>query len=364
MQTPKIINAQYWKPATETRTLNQTILDFSLARITFLNTHEKEMISRKDITAEDFSLLEIADIEKLVSRNFPKPVWNGKENLSEAKKQVEICRRFNIGFLKITDSEYPAMLKTLSNPPFLLFYRGSLEAFNQKSISVVGTRQITADGKKAALDFSKAASLSGVAVVSGLAKGADSFAHKGALEAYFDRIEEDKDTSALGKTIAVLPCAIDEITPSIHKKLAENIIKSGGCIISEYGPRILPANWHFVQRNRIIAALSPATVVVEAPNGSGALITVDFALEIGRDVMFHKACFGENAQKINEGVKQNLENQYNNKLITKHKLEVSCEQFVRDGAPVIENYEDYCRCISEVPGTRSANKIQQLSLFD
>lgn len=360
----KIINALYWKQATETRTETEVLMDFSLSRITFLNTQEKLSLAGKIKTPEEFSKLSLEEISSLVCRSFPKAQWNGEKNLREAVRELEVCKRMKIGWLKITDPEYPVMLKTLSNPPYLLFYRGNLGAFEQKAVSVVGTRKLSPGGKKAGLAFAKDAVKSGVCVVSGLAWGADGVAHKGAVETFYDYKEQGKETESLGKTIGVLPCSIDSIVPANHLKLAEDILKSGGLLISEYAPMTPMGNWHFVQRNRIIAALSPATVVLEAPNGSGALITVDYALEMGRDVMFHESCFSEYAKKINEGVKKNLEIEYNNKKISRHKLEVSSEQYVQEGAPVIKNYEDYCKALAEVPGTRSANKIKQLDLFD
>ena len=106
------------------------------------------------------------------------------------------------------------------------------------------------------------------------------------MDAYFDYIETGLDASALGKTIAVLPSAIDEVLPASHKRLAAQILQTGGLLLSEYEPGRVMEKWHFVARNRIIAGLSPATIVVEAPAGSGSLITADFALEMGRDVMF------------------------------------------------------------------------------
>lgn len=270
----------------------------------------------------------------------------------------------DISFLHHLDSAYPVMLKTISNPPYMLFYRGSLEAFSQKSVSIVGSRKVTPDGKLVTEKFAYEAAKSGVAVISGLAFGVDGFAHKGACKAYFEALDSDDDLSTLGKTVAVLPGSIDKIIPSSHKTLALNILKSGGCIISEYAPMIEIADWHFVKRNRIIAALSPATVVIEAPDGSGSLITADFALELGRDLMFHESCFSENAQKVNESVLQNLKNQYNkkNEIINENKVLSSARQFVLDGAPVIKDYEDYCRALAESPGTRSCSKNGQLEL--
>ncbi len=322
------------------------------------------MLARKLSSAEELSLLTLDEIGALVMRSFPKAEWNGKNNLREARRQLEICKGFNIGWLKVSDSGYPVLLKSITNPPYLIFVRGNKEALCGQTVSVVGTRQLSPEGKKAAFNFGYEASRAGISVVSGLALGADGYAHKGAVDSFMDSEENGEDCSSLGKTIAVLPCSIDQVAPVSHVKLAENIIKSGGCLVSEYGPLIPFASWHYVQRNRIIAALSPATVVVEAPNGSGSLITVDFALEFGRDVMFHEACFNEYAKKINETVKQNLEKQYNNKKVTRHKLEVSVQGFVDEGAPVIRNFEDYCKCLRECPGTRSLNKIQQLELFN
>ena len=255
--------------------------------------------------------------------------------------------------MRYDDDLYPALLKEISNPPYMIFYRGSLDAFSQKSVSVVGTRQISPEGKISAHSFAKDAAEKGYAVVSGLANGVDGFSHKGAIDAYFDCIENGGDVSSVGKTVAVLPCAIDTIYPANHKRLAENILMSGGAIISEYAPLSEFAPWRYVKRNRLIAALSPATVVIEAPNGSGALLTVDYALELNRDVMFHKVCFSESAKKVAEAVKRDLEIKVEKGIKKKSKLESCSERYVEDGAPVIDDFEDYLKCLSELPGTRN-----------
>ena len=261
-----------------------------------MNTVEKDLLFKVIGSAEKLSESSLDEISLIVHRSFPKAQWNGKQNYKDAKRELEVCRKLKIFWLKHTDAEYPCMLKTITNHPYMIFYRGSLEAFRQKSVSVVGTRKLSPKGKNAAFQFAKDAALNGVAVISGLANGADGYAHRGAVDAFFD--EDVKiDSANLGRTVAVLPSSIDSIVPVSHVKLAENIIKRGGCLISEYAPMTPCASWHFVQRNRIIAALSPATVVIEAPNGSGALITVDFALELGRDVMFHESSFCDLAKK-------------------------------------------------------------------
>ena len=227
----------------------------------------------------------------------------------------------------------------------------------------MGTRRLTQNGKIAAKEFAYNAALNGEVVVSGLAKGADEYAHRGVVDAYFDCFEKGLDTRNLGKTIAVLPSSIDEIVPLSNKKLAGQILQTGGLIISEYEPRMTIANWHFVKRNRIIAGLSFATVVVEAPAGSGALITVDFALENGRDVYFHKVCFSDNAKQIASIVKNQLETDFNNGKVSKYKKENTVEKYLEAGAPIIENYEDYCAACNEVPGQRHIKQMQG-TLFD
>ena len=136
----------------------------------------------------------------------------------------------------------------------------------------------------------------------------------------------------LGKTIAVLPSSIDEILPASHKRMAAQIIQSGGLLVSEYEPGMGMAKWHYVERNRIIAALSPATVVIEAPAGSGALITADFALEYGRDVMFHEIAFCENAQKVSHLVYTDLEKAHAKGTVSRYKLENTPEKYLEAGA--------------------------------
>ena len=209
------------------------------------------------------------------------------------------------------------------------------------------------EGKKASLSFSYDAAKDGVNVVSGLARGADAAVHQGAVNAYFDYIEQKKELSSLGKTIAVLPSGIDNIFPVAHKKLAENILKSGGCIISEYEPGEAPQKYQFVARNRIIAGLSDSTLVVEAPPGSGALITADFALDYGRDVYFHKAAFSSPAMAISKQTKLELSKLFATGRVSKYKLENTPKKYLDAGAPVVNDYQDFCLAKTESPGSRS-----------
>ena len=339
------------------------ILSISLARITFLSCKEKILLAKNLDSYNTLALLSIEEISNLAGRSInPKVVWNGSENLRMAKSALHYCKTLGIQILLYTDPEYPELLRQIADPPYLLYCRGNVSILAEHSVSVVGTRKLTPAGKKAALNFAYDAVMDGCTVISGLANGADGFAHQGAVNAYFDAEEKGIDTAKLGRTVAVLPSSIDEIVPAGHKKLAAQILNTGGCLISEYEPGMDIANWHFVGRNRIIAGLSPATVVIEAPAGSGALITADFALDFGRDVMFHEAAFGEMAKQVSEGVKAELQTGLSLGKVSRHKAENTPQKFLEAGAPVITGYSDYCKKLISAPGTE--NHPLQQELFD
>ena len=346
---------------------DRLILMLSLARITFLTLKEKIFFANNIDNSSKLALSSIEEIETLAGRKIKNRVkWNGQENLRMAKAALQRCVSRNIGLALYDDVEYPELLRQIPDAPFLLFYRGNVDALQGRSVSVVGTRRYTPQGKQAAVTFAYEAAMDGCNVVSGLANGIDGCAHQGVINAWFDVQEKangKEDVSAFGKTIAVLPSAIDEIVPYGHKRMAELILKSGGCLISEYEPGMELANFHYVGRNRIIAGLSPATVVIEAPAGSGALITADFAVDYNRDVMFHEAAFCSMAEEVSAEVVQDLEKRFASGGVSKYKLENRPEKFIKDGAPVIKNYKDYCKALAEMPGARSENIVQQ-KLFE
>jgi len=169
--------------------------------------------------------------------------------------------------------DFPALLREIPDPPFRLMYAGHLPSDSERRVSVVGTRHPTPAGEKAAFTFALEACDAHCPVVSGFAQGIDQDAHRGALAAH-------------GRTWAVLGCGLDCCYP-IYPELRAAIIGHGGALISEYGPQEAPLAWHFPQRNRLISGLSPVLVVIEAPEHSGALITVDHALQQGREVIVH-----------------------------------------------------------------------------
>ena len=342
------------------------LLKLSLARITFLTLEEKKKFANLIDSSSKLALCSIEEICKITGRTLSKRVvWNGAENLRCAKIALYQCVTKKIGLLFYDDPDYPEVLRQITDAPCLLFYRGNVGLLAERSVSIVGTRRVTAMGRQAAIQFAYDATMDGVCVVSGLANGVDGCAHQGALNAWFDMREKGGEAACdgLGRTIAVLPSAIDEVVPYGHKKMAAQILQSGGCLISEYEPGMNIANWHFVGRNRIIAGLSAATVVIEAPAGSGALITADFATDYNRDVFFHEATFGGMAEKVADIVERDLEARFATGGVSKYKLENRPEKFVKDGAPVIKDYKDYCKALAEMPGTRSANIVQQ-KLFE
>ncbi|OQB44057.1 MAG: hypothetical protein BWY03_00429 [Parcubacteria group bacterium ADurb.Bin159] len=174
--------------------------------------------------------------------------------------------------IKLGEKNYPELLSQIYDPPQELYVWGELKKREKLPLAIVGTRKVSSYGAKLAKEFSFYLAQTGFTIISGLALGVDGLAHKGALE-------------AKGKTIAVLGSGLNYIYPASHKKLAEEIVKKGGAVISEYPPDTGPRKEFFPMRNRIVAGLSLGTLVIEAPKISGALITARLALEENREVM-------------------------------------------------------------------------------
>jgi len=175
-------------------------------------------------------------------------------------------------FVGRSDASFPPLLRELHDPPPGLFLRGSAEPqlLSATAVAIVGARACSSYGCQVARLLGRELAAAGLVVVSGLARGVDGEAHRGALESG-------------GATVAVLGCGIDRDYPAAHSQLGRGICQSG-LLVSEYAPGVEPAPWRFPARNRIIAGLACATVIVEARERSGALITADFALEAGREV--------------------------------------------------------------------------------
>jgi DNA processing protein len=177
-----------------------------------------------------------------------------------------------VAFTGRSEATYPPLLRELHDPPPGLFLRGAAEVglLSQRSVAIVGARACSSYGSQVARLLGRELAAAGLVVVSGLARGIDGEAHRGALEVG-------------GRTVAVLGCGIDRDYPAAHAQLATRICEDG-LVVSEYAPGVEPAPWRFPARNRIIAGLAVAAIVVEARERSGSLITADFALEAGREV--------------------------------------------------------------------------------
>ena len=193
------------------------------------------------------------------------------KSLDRAQSILEECARKDIFLLTAQDALYPQRLKNIYDPPLLLYGRGSMPLFDEEAaVAVVGTRSCSPYGIRTAERFGFEMSKQGGLVVSGLARGIDAASQLGALRAG-------------GLTAAVLGCGVDVVYPPENDRLYEDVAASG-VLLSEYPLGAEPFGWHFPARNRILSGLCLATLVVEAPEKSGALITAATALEQGRDV--------------------------------------------------------------------------------
>lgn len=194
-------------------------------------------------------------------------------------KHIKYMQKYKIDIISINDKKYPQILKQIYDPPISLYLKGNAEILNGKNIAIVGCRNSSKYGEEAAKYFAYNLSAKGINIISGLARGIDTYAHIGNLGAMMHNSND-----ICGKTIAVVGNGIDIIYPKENKYLEGKIIKSGGCIISEYPLGTKPEKFNFPARNRIISGLSKGVLVIEARAKSGTLITIDFALQQGRDV--------------------------------------------------------------------------------
>ncbi len=229
------------------------------------------------------------------------------EAIAQARQEVPVaetlalCRQHRIDLLCDTDDAYPRLLHETHDPPGVLFLRGTLTPADAMAVAIVGTRHATQYGLRIAERLGGGLARAGFTVVSGLARGIDAAAHRGALDAG-------------GRTLAILGSGVLNIYPPEHKQLAEKVAASGA-VISEYHPQAAPIRGVFPQRNRIISALSLGVVIVEAALASGALITARHAMEQGREVF---AVPGQVDNRMAQG----------------------CHRLLRDGARLVESVQD------------------------
>jgi len=224
-----------------------------------------------------------------------------EKNNTNPQHELDLIHKHQASVITIEDVLYPENLKAIHCPPPVLYYKGTILELDKNAISIVGSRKATYYGKMVAEKLAKDLALAGLTIISGMARGIDTAAHKGAL-------------SVNGRTIAVLGCGIDYIYPPENRGLAQEI-EASGAVISEFPFSTLPERQNFPRRNRIISGLSLGTVVVEAAEKSGALITADFALDQGREVF---AIPGNITSPLSNG---------------SHNL-------IKQGAKLVNNYQD------------------------
>lgn len=226
----------------------------------------------------------------------------GKDPYRASEMIAEKCLKKQITVLNYMNDKYPPMLREIHRPPLTLYVKGALP--QGKMISIVGTRNSDRLSEEITIKLSSALSNGGYCIVSGMAYGIDRFAHLGAL-------------NSGGSTLGVLPGGIDTIYPYRNRDIYDMISASGeSALISEYPPGVSSVQkWAFAQRNRIISGISPALIVVQAPKGSGAMITARYAIEQNRDVF---VCPGHAFDENYEG----------------------CHELIRDGAIIVSRVED------------------------
>ena len=217
-----------------------------------------------DAPRRDLALLRLPPeaIESIASR----------ELHARAESEIERVRQLGGDILVLDDGVYPALLRETYDPPVVLYVKGAWdECLERPCVAVVGSRRCSTYGQNAALMMSRELAQRGVTIVSGLARGIDAAAHRGALEAG-------------GRTVAVTGTGLDQVYPRDHKKLVEEILSRGGAIVTQFPLGTPPVSENFPYRNRVISGLSLGVLVVEAAENSGSLITARLAMEQNREV--------------------------------------------------------------------------------
>ena len=211
------------------------------------------------------------ELEKVdgIGRELAGRIGNWRETV-DVEKEFQLTKKYGVKILTLDDEKYPNRLKEIYDPPVVLYVRGEIAPGDERAIAIVGTRYPSFYGKMITEDLSKKLAVRGFTIVSGMARGVDSAAHRGAL-------------AVKGRTVAVLGCGIDTVYPPENAKLMKEIAVSGA-VVSEFPFGTKPDRGNFPRRNRIISGLSLGVIVVEAAKSSGSLITANFALEQGREV--------------------------------------------------------------------------------
>ena len=246
--------------------------EFWLAGIQGVAAHKKIRLRECMKTAEAIYYIEETQLHhfEFLNENDRNKIMQAQKN-SRFRTDYERMNEKGIRFVSFFSEEYPQNLKEITDPPYALYVKGSLPSGKAKKAAIIGARRCTPYGEKYAIDFARALAACGVEIISGMARGIDGMGHRGAL-------------LSGGKTYAVLGSGVDVCYPREHIGLYVDILEQGGGILSEQPPGTAPLAHNFPARNRIISGLSDVILVMEAGKKSGSLITVDLALEQGRDI--------------------------------------------------------------------------------
>ncbi|HRY54099.1 MAG TPA: DNA-processing protein DprA [Spirochaetia bacterium] len=258
---------------------SRELLGLAVQRMPALRPDEKLLLWDLVSDEASFASLSRPDLQSILGRRLEAASWTCSGLLAEAESDAAFLARIGAFHLRFDDPRYPAALREAFRAPFGLYCRGLPPPQDRPCAAIVGTRLPTGRGLEAAIALASGLAAAGIPVASGLARGIDAAAHRGALR-------------ERGYTCAVLPCGLDAVYPPSNRSLAAAIVESGGLLATEYPPGSAMHKYRFPERNRIIAGLARACLVVEAPLGSGALITAEHALQEGRDVWVAKACLG------------------------------------------------------------------------
>lgn len=271
----------------------------------FTNSYNIFTASKNDLL--DSNLLTKSEIERFIL----------KRGQSDIDRAYESFLRTGFSYSTMESKDFPEKLTHLYDGIYGFFYNGKLPEFS-KSVAIVGARRCSAYGKKVAIELSRRLAMEGYNVISGMARGIDTHAHRGCLDGG-------------GKTVAVLGCGCDVIYPSENYLLYEEIVKNGA-VISEYQIGTAPLPQNFPRRNRIVSALADIVIVIEAREKSGSLITADLALEQGKDIYVVPGRIGDS-------------------------LSLGCNKLISQGAGIILSVDSFLQELAERYGTAVDSKV-------
>ncbi len=270
-----------------------------------------QKVIESNISCEDIDEL-LIEINKNTNLKLPIDEEIVKSAIDNTESIIKKCEENSIEIIGFNDTDYPARLKTIPDPPVILFVKGNKELLQKDSVAVVGTREPIEYGYKVATRLATRLTEKGFAIVSGLAIGIDSAAHIACLD-------------AKGNTVAVMPCGLDKVYPAKNKKLAQRILESDGCLISEYPPDTVMRKNHFVERDRIQSGLSKGVIVVETTIDGGTMHTANFALKQER----HLGCFYPSEKYIQEINYQGNIKLLKDKRVVKIEDEASLQNYIK-----------------------------------